>query len=85
MRVGTDASIVATMRSITAGVCRTIGSAACAQQRHVTHIGGHLPSSWPEASARTQGSDATSADAPDALNTSSATTIARSHRGTRRV
>ena len=58
------------------------GSAALAQHPHVTHAGGQLLSLLPAGSLAVHGSALTRLTTPEALNVSSATTIARANRRT---
>ena len=73
------------------GVCSelvtatTTGSAACAQQPHVTHVGGHVASPRSGCSKPAHGSPMTTAERPVALSVSRATMMARLNRRTVRV
>jgi hypothetical protein len=58
------------------------GSAACAQQPHVTHVGGQARSSRLVGLALVHGSAMTRLDSPDALNASNATINTRAKRRT---
>ena len=60
------------------------GSAARAQQPHVTHVGGQAPSSRPGCSKLVHGSAMTSPETPEALKVS-ATMTARAKRRTEQV
>ena len=61
---------------------RTTGSAAWAQQPHVTQIGGQSPSSRPGCSEPVQGSPTTDLETPEALKVSNATMSASKNRRT---
>ena len=74
--------MTATGSSNTAATIKPAGSAACAQQPHVTQVGGQNASSPPASSYVPHGSGTISAIAPEALNVSSVTTRARSKRRT---
>ena len=73
------------------GVCSeqvtatTTGSAACAQQPHVTHVGGHVASPCSGCSKPAHGSPMVTAEKPEALNTNKATMMARPKRRTEQV
>jgi hypothetical protein len=58
------------------------GSTACTQQPQVTHVGGQAASVVPGRSNPVHGSATRSADAPDTLKASNATTNARASRRT---
>jgi hypothetical protein len=58
------------------------GSTACAQQPHVTHMGGQVPSSGATGLAAVHGSGTRRLDTPDALTASTATTTASTNRNT---
>ena len=60
-------------------------SAVRVQQPHVTHVGGHAPSSRPGCSNPVHGSAMTSPETPEALKVSKATMIARAKRRTNQV
>ena len=70
------------------GVCSellsatTTGSAACAQQPHVRHVGGHVASPRPGCSRPAHGSPMITAERPVALTANKATTMARLKRRT---
>jgi hypothetical protein len=73
------------------GVCSeavaatTTGSAACTQQPHVTHVGGHVASPRPGCSKPAHGSPMSTAERPVALNANKATMMARLNRRTEGV